>query len=102
VQGDAHDARVDRHPWRWRCTGGGDSHRLGRRQQAHGRFAPRSGDAHGRLRRVYPISGDRFFELRERMAGLEGRFESPESQIAFLRDYITGRNLCLDEAAGDD
>jgi len=57
-----------------------------------------------------------FFELRERMAGLEGRFEglekrfdslerrfdSLESQIAFLRDYIMGRNRRLDEAAGDD
>ncbi len=64
-----------------------------------------------------------FFELRERLAGLEGRFEglekrfdslekrfdslerrfdSLENQVGFLRDYIMGRSRRPEEVAEED
>ncbi len=44
------------------------------------------------LRGRFDGIGGRFDGIEGRFDGVEGRFDGIEGQLAFLRDYITGRN----------
>ncbi len=77
-------ARMDRIDERLHAVEAGQAELRGRFDGIGGRFDGIGGRFDG--------IGGRFDGIEGRFDGVEGRFDGVEGQLAFLRDYITGRN----------